>query len=156
MSERALPRAFLVGDYEVRDDKQEIINRLLSDDFHPENQVTLEGKINEKISSGSGQVEISKYTPNNVEIEVNHDQPQLLILSDNYYPGWAAKVDGQKTKIYRVDYTFRAVFVPDGRHLVEFVYDPAFFKTGLVLSGGAILILAALNAAALLKRRNRQ
>lgn len=154
-NKNALPRAILIDDYEVENDDQKIISRLLSDDFHLKNQTILEGKINEKISSGSGQVKISNYTPNLIEIEVNHDAPQLLSLSDNYYPGWQAKVDGRKTKIYRADYSFRAVFVPEGRHLVEFIYDPVNFKAGLVLSGAVILFLAILNTAAILWRKKQ-
>lgn len=154
-NKNAFPRAILVGNYEVENDDQKIINRLLSDDFQLKNQAVLEEKINEIISLGNGQVKISKYTPNEVELEVNHDAPQLLVLSDNYYPGWLAKVDGQKTKIYRADYSFRAVFVPEGRHLVEFIYDPVIFKAGLVLSGAVILFLATLNIVAILGRKNQ-
>ena len=54
----------------------------------------------------------------------------MLVLSDMYYPGWKAFVDGEETKIYRADYTFRAIPLNAGTHQVEFVYDPISFKVG--------------------------
>lgn len=154
-NKKSLPRVFLVGDYEVSNDPKAIIKQLLDEDFDYKNKLILEEKLSEEISPGSGEVKITDYTSGKIKIEVIHSQPQLLFLSDNYYPGWQAKVDGWETKIYRANYAFRAIFVPEGKHLVEFIYDPISFKAGLILSGGAILALAALNLIAILKRRNQ-
>ena len=54
----------------------------------------------------------------------------LLVLSDTYYQGWKAFVDGKGTKIYRADYAFRAIPLNAGTHRVEFVYDSMSFKLG--------------------------
>lgn len=154
-NKKSLPRVFLVGDYEVSNDPKAIIKQLLDEDFDYKNKLILEEKLSEEISPGSGEVKITDYTSGKIKIEVIHSQPQLLFISDNYYPGWQAKVDGWETKIYRANYAFRAIFIPEGKHLVEFIYDPISFKAGLILSGGAILALAALNLIAILKRRNQ-
>ena len=55
---------------------------------------------------------------------------RLLVLSDTYYPGWKALVDGKPEKIYQANYAFRAVPLNAGTHKVEFVYDPVSFKLG--------------------------
>jgi uncharacterized membrane protein YfhO len=55
-------------------------------------------------------------------------------LNDTYFPGWKAFVDGQETKIYRADYTFRAIPLNAGTHQVEFIYDPLSFKLGAAIS----------------------
>jgi hypothetical protein len=55
-------------------------------------------------------------------------------LSDTYYPGWKAFVDGKRTKIYRANYTFRALPLSAGTHRVEFVYDPLSFKLGALFT----------------------
>ena len=53
------------------------------------------------------------------------------MLSDVYYPGWEAYVDGVKVKIYRVDGLIRGVFLEQGRHEVIFKYMPMSFKIGV-------------------------
>lgn len=57
--------------------------------------------------------------------------PGWLFLSDPYYPGWRAWVDGEESRIYRADYTFRAVFLSKGLHYVMFRYEPVSFRAGL-------------------------
>lgn len=74
------------------------------------------------------------YTPNKVVLESTSDGSAFLYLSDTYYPGWRAYVDGKETKIYRANLAFRAVEVPKGRHTVVFKYVPMSFYVGLVLT----------------------
>src|SRR3989344_412204 len=62
------------------------------------------------------------------------DQPKLLFLSDNYYPGWKAQVDDEETQILRANYTFRAVPLIAGEHVVRFYYDSGAFKIGLLIT----------------------
>ena len=60
--------------------------------------------------------------------------PGLLVLSDLYYPGWKAQVDGEDVDIERVDYLLRGVPLADGHHTVEFEYAPASWRIGWILS----------------------
>lgn len=126
----ALPRAKLFYGYEVIEKRESIISRLYSEDFDFRNTLILEDEpniselITQKSEFGEGKVEILLYEPNSVQIKVETKSPALLFLSDNYYPGWKARVSGEETKIYRADYTFRAVEVPEGESLVEFSYKP--------------------------------
>jgi uncharacterized membrane protein YfhO len=76
-----------------------------------------------------------------------------LVLTDAYYPGWAATVDGQPTEIERADITFRAVKVPAGQHRVEMYYQPPSFAIGAAISIGAVVALAA--AWFIIRHRNR-
>jgi uncharacterized membrane protein YfhO len=62
-------------------------------------------------------------------------------LTDVYYPGWTASVDGTAVPIHRANYAFRAVAVPPGRHVVEFHYRPASVRYGLLLSLAGALVL---------------
>ncbi|MGE5431211.1 MAG: YfhO family protein, partial [Syntrophomonadaceae bacterium] len=64
-----------------------------------------------------------------------------LFLGDTYYPkGWKAFVDGQETKIYRINHAFRGIVVPKGEHKIEFQFRPASF----VISKYLALILSSL------------
>ena len=53
-----------------------------------------------------------------MELEVDAQSRGLLVLSENYYPGWRATVDGQTAPIYRVDSALRGVIVPRGHSRV--------------------------------------
>ena len=130
----SLDRAQLFYDYEKIQDKKEIISRFYSPDFDFKNKLILEKdpKINFKFQISNfklddrGSAEILSYTPNEVKINVQTEMPALLFLSDNYYPGWKAYVNGKQTEIFRADYTFRAVVVPQGESTVLFSFEPGF------------------------------
>jgi uncharacterized membrane protein YfhO len=46
----------------------------------------------------------------------------LLVLTDNYYPGWKATIDGKNSEILRADYSFRGLVVTPGKHIIEFTF----------------------------------
>ncbi len=91
---------------------------------------------------GTGTARLVLYRPEHVVVDV--DAPGLdnwLVLTDSYYPGWRALVDGQPTPVVRADVLFRAVHVPAGTHRVEFIYDPLSLKIGAVISALAWLLV---------------
>jgi hypothetical protein len=88
-----------------------------------------------------GTTNIKVYTPQKIVIEVDAAQNDTLVLSDSYYPGWRAMLDGQATKINRTDEALRSVNVAAGRHTVTFDYQPLSFALGLVVSGVSLVSL---------------
>lgn len=90
-----------------------------------------------------------------VLIETDNLRDGLLVLSDNYYPGWYASVDGAPTQILRANHTMRAVNVPAGRHLVSFRFIPAAFFVSMYVSlAAAAVTLAALILSFFMRRRS--
>ena len=69
-----------------------------------------------------------------------------LVLADQNYPGWTAKVDGQDTPVYTADYLLRAVTLGVGRHEVVFQYVPTTFWPSLAVSVTALVALIAMLA----------
>ena len=65
------------------------------------------------------------------------------MLTDSYFPGWHASIDGVEAPILPADVAFRGVLVPPGTHQVTFEYAPASFSIGLALAAGALMGLAA-------------
>jgi uncharacterized membrane protein YfhO len=64
------------------------------------------------------------------------------VLTDTYYPGWTARVDGRGSRIHRVDGLFRGVFVDKGKHEIMMRFLPAIQMWGLAISGVSILAAA--------------
>lgn len=60
-----------------------------------------------------------------------------FFFSNSWHPGWVAFVDGRQTPVYRANYAFLAVPLPgvSGIHRVDFVFRPAPYFIGLLLSG---------------------
>lgn len=130
-----LSRIALFGNYDLETNAQKIISKLYDINFDYQNKLILEE--NPKIfpvSTTNKTVQLISYEANKIVIKEKADQPQLLWLSDNFYPGWKVLVDGQEQKILRANFTFRAVSLDKGEHLVIFEYDPLTFKLGLIVS----------------------
>jgi membrane protein YfhO len=89
------------------------------------------------------EAEIISDERNALLIETSRAEAATLVLSDNYYPGWAAYVDGQPVEVFRANCSMRAVKVPAGRHMILFEFAPAAFYASIYLSVAAAAIVAA-------------
>ena len=134
------PRAFLVGSYRVIIDPQQIISTMIGKDIDLRKEIILEENPGiSQTKDNAGLATVMKYSPNEVDVEVRASSSGFLFLSDNYYNGWTASVDNIKAPIYRADYSFRAVPVEKGNHLVKFTYAPFSFMLGIILAVVGIL-----------------
>ena len=134
--QKALPRAWLAGNYEVIARETEILERIKQSGFDPSRTVILEELPEGFVSAKQvqGIVTVDEYQPNQIKLSVEALAPAIMVVSENHYPAWQAYLDGQPVKTYRADYTFRAVVVPAGKHKVEFKYQSKPFNTGLTIS----------------------
>jgi hypothetical protein len=73
-----------------------------------------------------------------VDLQTHTTAAAFLILSDVYYPGWKASIDGKPTPIFPTNYIQRGVKVPAGDHLIRFEYDPLSFRLGAGLTAATI------------------
>lgn len=142
-----LPRAILSDSAVIIKDKRKIFEKFMDADWNPKKEVILEGEpvlaVGCQLSAVSLKEDaaITKYAPNEVVISAAVNSPKFLVLSDSYYPGWKVYIDGKADKIYAANYISRAVFLPAGRHIIKFVFDPFLFKLGLIVSGLTLMII---------------
>jgi uncharacterized membrane protein YfhO len=68
-------------------------------------------------------------------------------VSDTYYPGWQAYVDGKRVPILRANWMFRALELPAGAHTVEMRYEPTGQTAGWVLAALSLLVAGAVAVA---------
>ncbi|MDO8487668.1 MAG: YfhO family protein [Candidatus Curtissbacteria bacterium] len=142
-NQQVVPRVFLASNYEKITGDGQIITRLLADDFNMRQSLVLEKGSPISPQAGPGSVEVLSYKSQEVIVKTKSDAPKLLFISDNFYPGWKAKVDGDETEIMRADYTFRAVPLTAGEHIVRFYFDSDSFKLGAVISLVSLGVLLA-------------
>jgi hypothetical protein len=136
----ALPRALLVHHVEVVP-PDAVLGRLAASD------PTRVAFVEEPLAAPVGplpdepaRVEIVAYDANRVVVDTASSTPALLVLTDRWYPGWRATVDGVPTPLVRTDYLFRGVPVAGGSHRVELIYRPRSLLWGL--AGSAVGLVA--------------
>lgn len=142
---RVLPRVWLVGRAIVEADDERAA-RLLENDMDPTQLAVLAGTPPFALDprAATGTVRILMREPERMALDVKVPADGLLIVSENFYPGWQATIDGAPVEILRANLTLRAIPVRAGQHRVELVYDP------LTLKIGALLTIATLGACAIL------
>jgi hypothetical protein len=151
-----LPRAWVVGHYQKIEDERSILVRMAQEGFDPARTVILEEDLPGHSSSETVEATVifKTYQPNRVKLSSETDKPGILVFSENHYPAWQAFIDGVPAKVYRANYTFRAIPVPAGRHEVEFRYHSEYFVWGLTISIiSAIIILSGIAALAIMGRK---
>jgi hypothetical protein len=80
-------------------------------------------------------VEIVKYSANRIELRAQLASDAWVILTDTFYPGWKATIDGQsEANIVPANYVFRAIYVPEGTHEIVFQFKPKYFSVSIVVA----------------------
>ena len=147
----SLPRAFLVKNYHVLKSDEEFARAFDDPNFDPRSAVLLERvparfeemKKKPVMPRLKPAVRVLTYENSRMVLEVTTPEAALLFMSEAYYPGWQAYVDGRKEEILRANYVFRAIPLSPGSHKVEVVMEPLSFKIGLAVSVLTVLLLIA-------------
>lgn len=145
-----MARAFMVSNYRLAQSQEEAKSILLSNEFDPKREAILYKRPQHTLSDGqiTADIVIVRYRANEVVIRVKTDRAGLLVLSDTYYPGWKAFVDGEEKEVLQANICQRAVEVAFGEHEVRFVFDSLPVKAGFSISIAALLIAGGLLVAA--------
>lgn len=150
-------RAFLVGDVQAVPQGPEgdaaALALMQEADFDPQRQAVLHGEAPALAGGPGGEAQVQAYEALRVEIHTRSAGPSYLILSDAFYPGWIATVDGQPAPVYRANLMFRAVYLPPGEHVVVWAFEPQGWTRALLPGAAAWLLLSVLLG--MLARRGR-
>ena len=154
------PRAFLVPRFELVD-KAGILDALIQPGLDPSRVVLFEkgtrdvGFLPGRDDSEAdlGEVNIISYRPDSITLSVRAASPVLLFLSEVYYPGWKAYVNGESRPILRGNYLFRVIEVPEGSHRVQFVFEPLSIKAGICVTLLTVLALLIFFAVSIWKKQ---
>lgn len=149
----ALPRASLVERVVPEADDRIAIERSISNGLPASRVAYLSTPPYAKGSEGAlgfdERIDVVRSDPQDIEMRV-YSRGRWLLLTDSFFPGWTASVDGREVPILKANGVFRAVFVPEGERVVRWRYRPATVMMGAITSAAT---LAALLWALLMKRR---
>ena len=140
-----LPRARLVADAVVMPDDQ-AVPHILSGDFDPARQVVLPDAPPIELTGGEvvGQVEWIERNNNNMTLRVTSDRSAILVVADNWFPAWKARVGDVDVPVLRANHSLRAVPITAGEHTVEFYYASDELGRSLGLTLVSLLLAVGL------------
>ena len=133
----AFPRAFMVGKVIEVKNKKEAINKLFENKNDLRNIAIVEEHLAvpfQKTARFQSEINIGRYTEQHLAVNTRTNNPGFLVVSNMFYPGWQATIDGVKTKIVKTNYLLQGVLVPAGEHEIVLSFLPASFLLGLATS----------------------
>ena len=142
---RARPRAWLVGEL-VRLEPEAILKTIRSStlpdgrSYEPERIALVEAEIDLKSEplDPRATAKFTQLSQTHLQVKTSSDSTTFLVLSDVYYPGWHAKIDGKAVPIWQTNYVLRGVKVPDGMHTVDFRFESTGFHFAVGVSTAAL------------------
>jgi len=101
---------------------------------------------------------VSSRQPGRINVALDRPAPagSALVVSENYYPGWTARVDGTLAPVGRVDFTLIGVPLPAGAQQVELQFTSPRYERGKAITLAAFgLSLVLAGAGVMVDRRRR-
>lgn len=130
---RVFPRAALVRRATAVDSTEEAIEKIGT--FDPRQEVLVESA--DAAGEHPGQfvaLEEIDHRGDEIFLTVDAGEGGYLVLSEMWYPGWRATVDGRSHRPLRVNGVFQGIRLGPGRHEVHLFYRPWSYVVGWRLS----------------------
>lgn len=143
----AVPRAYLADQVHVATTKEKAFGILRHEDFIPGKSVLLEDPIHvgQTTDKPTGTAQITDRSNTTLTISVkDNNRDTVLIVTDTYYPGWKAILDGFEVPIFPANIRQRGVIVPPGNHTIQMRYEPKSLFLGFAISVVTLLLLVIL------------
>lgn len=142
-NKQVLNRAFFVSNWESFDNEEKVLQAILEPNLIPSKKIILKSfnpdfKQN---ASGSAVIRKTNFTPAEINIDLENSASGFLFLSNTYFPGWQALVNGVTAPVVNANYAFQAVPLNEGLNSVKVFYSPLSFKVGALLSVVSFLVL---------------
>lgn len=91
----------------------------------------------------TGSIQLTNYELDYLTYESKSSSSGLAVFSEVYYPkGWNVTIDGEPAEFIRVNYFMRGLVIPEGKHTIEWKFEPQSYKQGeQIAMVGSILLL---------------
>lgn len=138
------PRAWVVYEASTASGMSDALQAIQSADFDPARTAVVVADALPSLSAGAdtGSAAVTDYGKNGMSLAVESGGAGLLVLSEVWYPGWRAWVNGVETPVFAANGGLRALAVPAGQSVVELRFQPRAWRAGLLLTAIGLLLLA--------------
>ncbi|MDD5195669.1 MAG: YfhO family protein [Candidatus Omnitrophica bacterium] len=148
-NKNALPRVYWVPQAVPFTTIRESLEFLNSSRFAPAKMAAVNDPFEKYIpeceapndNGGGVNLKIVEHKPGKILIDIYAEKNGYLIFNEAYFPGWRAYIDTKEKKILLANGLVKCVFIPNGKHTVEFKYLPQSFIIGGCLTLFALIIL---------------
>jgi hypothetical protein len=158
----ALPRVFVVSRQHTVGDDQAALDTVTTPGFDGRGVAVTESALpglpqaTRSAPPAGASAQLTHYGAEKIVISAHATAPSLVVLTDDFYPGWTATVDGHTAPIQRVDYTLRGVAVGPGHHTIVMRYQPTSWTIGLIITLLSLAaVLGAVGYGVVTRRRGR-
>ena len=95
-------------------------------------------------------IDLIEVRPNYLKYQSSNKNDGFAVFSEIYYPhGWKTYIDGKEASHMRINYILRGMAIPNGKHNIEFKFQPDVVKTGSAISLASSVLLGLLLVAGL-------
>jgi hypothetical protein len=137
--EAVAPRCYSPGRFEVVQELDARIARLLSRSFEPTGPALLEGSLPEPRATGVAEVACDA---DGLRVQVRSTEPALVVLRERYHPGWQVTdlSTGERLQTIPVNQVHTGVTVPTGQRELRWRFVPPGLPLGACLALLALLL----------------
>ncbi len=142
----AYGNAWFVNDFKLAKNADEEMQ--LIGETNLQNTVVVDERFKNELENfkpshaNSATIKLTDYRANKLTYETTAATTSLAVFSEIYYAdGWNAYVDGKLKPYFRANYVLRAMLVPEGKHIIEFKFEPTKYYTGEKISLASCLLL---------------
>jgi hypothetical protein len=135
---RYLPRVYAVYRYHQTGSRSETIDYLLRDEFDPSIMAVGEKPLPSlELAAPDGPpavtppVTVARPNSDRFELDVRMVLPGIVVVSEQFFPGWEAQLDGRPAEVFPVNGALMGIAVPGGDHRVSLRFLPRAIKVGL-------------------------
>jgi hypothetical protein len=155
-----LSRAWFVTAYKDVADEMAALKYMHNDSFQPHAEAVFETPTTTKFNPAvrhmnlpppkSGQVQtpvqvnVTDLTPEELLIDVSDHPAGFVVLSEIYYPGWQAEINGVPVPVHRCNSILRCLELDDsgGTTTIKMSFRPATVRWGMLVSITSLVIVA--------------
>jgi len=135
-NEDVLGNVWAVDSISLVDSADKILDNLIKIDINKHaitfNDSYRSNNLNQFNSNDLLDIYFNRNSSNHITYKYNAESPQLLIFSEIYYPkGWNVYLDDKLSEYFDVNYILRGMVVPEGKHKIDFYFEPEIVKLGI-------------------------
>ena len=159
-NEDVLGNVWAVDSISLVDSADKILDNLIKIDINKHaitfNDSYRSNNLNQFNSNDLLEIYFNRNSSNHITYKYNAESPQLLIFSEIYYPkGWNVYLDDKLSEYFDVNYILRGMVVPEGKHKIDFYFEPEIVNLGINVRLISILLTFSFIGYMLFKNNKR-